>query len=132
MLQLIAKVYVYHYNTLRYVHSTYKHLCRSVIIYKSVVILSVHISPSLKELYKHFTVKYGEKWKIIGTMIDLPQSTLVIIEQNYHDITSRCNAMWEKWLQSDTSASWGKLLNAIESAALSNTPHDNDDYGMYV
>ena len=65
-------------------------------------------------------------------MIDVPLNVLDVIELEYHDITTRCNEMWEKWLQLDASASWGKLLNAIESAALSNTPHDSDNYGMYV
>ena len=92
--------------------------------------LSVHIRPSLKELYEHFTPKYSEDWKIMGTVIDVPPQLLENIELNYVDNICRCNAMWEEWLLLDASASWGKLLNAIESPALSNT-HDGDDYGMY-
>ena len=37
-----------------------------------------------------------------------------------------CNAMLEKWLQMDTTASWKKLFTVIESSSMFTIPHKGD------
>jgi len=67
---------------------------------------------------------------VIGTLLDLPSETLDIIEHDKeHKSVPCCNAMWEKWVMLDSSASWEKLFRAIESTTISNddeTPKKGD------
>lgn len=76
--------------------------------------------PGIRDLYKYITPHYAVHWKEIGTLLNLPSWTLDIIK---HDNIGRteacCNAMLKKWLQEDHSASWKKLLEVIESPAVS-------------
>ena len=79
----------------------------------------------MRNLYQHITPRYATQWRVIGTLLDLPSETLNIIEHDHRDKAKRCcNAMLEKWLQMDTTASWGKLLTVIESSAVSNAQGD--------
>ena len=55
-------------------------------------------------------------WKNIGMELDLPDATLSIIENdNRHSVERCCNEMLRQWLKSDSSASWQKLLTAIDT-----------------
>ena len=57
---------------------------------------------------------------MIGTLLGLPREELKIIgHDNYHKAVPCCNAMLDKWLEVDPSASWEKLLQVIESPAVS-------------
>ena len=57
---------------------------------------------------------------MIGIQLGLPIERLNIIENDNRDKAEPCcNAMLEKWLQVDTTASWRKLFTVIESSALS-------------
>ena len=50
----------------------------------------------------------------------LPSEELNIIElDNHYKGVRCCNAMLEKWLKVDPSASWEKLVKAIELPAVS-------------
>ena len=42
------------------------------------------------------------------------ESLSIIQDDNQHSVERRCNAMLQKWLQVDTSASWEKILRAID------------------
>ena len=86
--------------------------------------------PLLRDLYQHITPRYAIQWKVIGTLLDLPSETLNIIEHDHRDKAERCcNAMLEKWLQVDITASWGKLFIVIESSAVSGAL-GKDDYSF--
>ena len=77
-------------------------------------------TPLLKDLYNHITPHHAARWKVIGTLLDLPSGTLDIIEHdNHHKAVPCCNAMLKKWLEVDLSASWNKLLSVIQSPAMS-------------
>jgi len=90
----------------------------------------VNTTPSLKELQHHFTPQYAAQWRVIGTQLDLFSGALDIIEHDHmHKATHCCNAMLKKWLEMDTTASWGKLFTAIESPAVSSAP-DKGDYSF--
>ena len=82
-------------------------------------------TPLLKDLYQHITPQYAADWKLIGTLLDLPSGELKAIEAGYPtNVKWCCNQMLEKWLDMDTTASWGKLLAVIESPAVScSTPY---------
>ena len=88
----------------------------------------MNITPSLKDLYQHITPKYAADWEVIGTLLDLPSATLDTIGlDNHYKAAKCCNAMLNKWLQVDTTASWRKLLNIIESPAVSCSAPDKGD-----
>ena len=79
----------------------------------------MNTTPLLKDLYQHITPQYAADWIVIGTLLGLPIGTLDIIEHDHmHKATRCCNAMFKKWLEVDTTASWGKLFAAIESPAM--------------
>ena len=77
-------------------------------------------TPLLKDLYQHITPQYAADWKLIGILLDLPSGELKAIEAGYPtNVKWYCNQMLEKWLDMDTTASWGKLRAVIESPAVS-------------
>ena len=79
----------------------------------------VNTTLSLKDLYHHITPKYAADWKVIGTLLGLPSGELNAIEAGYPtNVKWCCNQMLEKWLEMDTTASWEKMLTAIESPAV--------------
>ena len=57
---------------------------------------------------------------MIGTLLGLPKGRLDIIKYDNHDKAEACcDAVLEKWLEVEPSASWKKLLEVIESPAVS-------------
>ena len=79
----------------------------------------MHLTPKLKDLYKHVTPQYAADWKVIGTLLGLPSGELKSIEAGYPiNVKWCCNQMLEKWLEEDPSASWNKLLSVIQSPAV--------------
>lgn len=82
--------------------------------------MTVASVPELRDLYKYFTPQYATRWRSIGTLLGLSSEALNIIENDKRGKTvDCCNSMLEKWLDIDTTASWEKLLAAIESPAAS-------------
>ena len=64
----------------------------------------------------------------MGTLLGLPSGELKAIEAGYPtNVKWCCNAMLEKWLEMDTTASWGKLFTVIESPAVSYSAPDKGD-----
>ena len=52
-------------------------------------------------------------------MLNLPPGELnAIAMENPTNVKSRCNSMLEKWLDIDTTASWEKILAAVNSSAV--------------
>ena len=83
-------------------------------------IMTVNTTPLLRDLYQHITPQYAADWKVIGTLLGLPSGELNAIEAGYPtNVKWCCNVMLEKWLEVDTTASWGKLFTVIESSAVS-------------
>ena len=68
---------------------------------------------------------------MIGTLLEVPVERLNIIE---HDHVYRaepcCNAMLERWLQVDTTASWSKMFSVIESPVVSCSAPDKGNYSF--
>ena len=88
----------------------------------------VNTTPLLKDLHHYITPQYATRWRVIGTQLGLPIERLNIIENDNRDKAEPCcNAMLEKWLQVDTTASWRKLFTVIESPAVSYSAPDKGD-----
>ena len=91
----------------------------------------MNANPLLKDLQQYFTPQYAVQWRVIGTQLGLPSATLDIIEHdNHYKARECCNAMLNKWLQVDTTASWEKLFIVIESPAVSSC--SGPDKGDYI
>ena len=69
---------------------------------------------------------YAPDWKVIGTLLGIPNEELKAIEGGYPtNLKWCCNRMLEKWLEIDPTASLEKLFTAIQSPAVSGTHGDN-------
>ena len=95
----------------------------------SVSFTIVNTRPLLMDLYQHFTPQYAACWIDIGILLGLSWDVLETIKDGYEpSAIDCCNAMLEKWLQIDPSASWRKLFIAIESLGVAGHAPDK---GMY-
>ena len=75
--------------------------------------------PLLKDLHQHITLQYATQWKVIGTQLGLSTAALDIIENdNVYKAVQCCNSMLKKWLEVDTTATWEKMFEVIESPAV--------------
>ena len=73
----------------------------------------------MKEIRKYIVPQYCTQWKMLGILLDLWPSTLDIIAfNNFSDAESCCVEMFSKWLQTDATPTWKKLLEAIEKLKL--------------
>ena len=82
------------------------------------MVFTVTRAPELKELQNLITPNYAHCWNEIGIGLNLSYVTLQIIKADYTNSEQRCNNMLAKWLQVDDSATWQKLLQAIDSPAV--------------
>ena len=71
--------------------------------------------PSFKDLHRHIIPRYSSQWKMLGYMLDLSSSSLVVIDHNNVSSEDCCREMLMKWLENDPDATWGKLLQTVES-----------------
>ena len=62
----------------------------------------------------------------------LPSGELAIEAGYPTNVKWCCNQMLKKWLEMDTTASWGKLFTVIESPAVSYSAPDKGDCTMCV
>ena len=64
--------------------------------------------------------RYAAKWRRTGALLGLSTGVLDIIENDCRGkAESCCNAMFERWLDTDHTASWRKLFDAgIELPAM--------------
>ena len=75
----------------------------------------------MKDLSDLVTPHYATKWKVIGPLLGLASGTLDIIDSDYSNSEARCNEMWQRWLDAENNATWGKVSTAIDAAMR----HDN-------
>ena len=95
-------------------------------LYKSSIATS---TPQLKDLYNYIIPHYAARWRVIGTLLGLPEGRLEIIEHDhYHKAEPCCGAVLQEWLEVDPYASWEKLLKVIELPAVSSdqAPDEGD------
>ena len=91
-------------------------LCHTYLLTAHVVLDS---PPRLKDLFNIVTPDYAAQWKVIGTLLDISTGHLNGIERSFPaNAFWCCNRMLEIWLEIDTSASWKKLIQVIDSPAV--------------
>ena len=83
-------------------------------------VLSVMNSPpKLKDLYNLITPEYAAHWKVIGTLLGIESGILTGIERNFpSNVSWCCNELLETWLERDTESSWKKIIQVIDSPAV--------------
>ena len=87
--------------------------------------------PKIVDLYRHVVQQQAPHWDTLGLELGLNQCTIENINANHQYHANRvqacCKAMLQKWLQSDLSATWGKLDDAIKNIKAANmVPTDKD------
>ena len=75
--------------------------------------------PLLKHLQNLVTPYYAASWKEIGLQLGIAQGILQTIETNFRtDVETCCTEMLTEWLDTDVTASWGKLIQVVYSPAV--------------
>ena len=65
------------------------------------------------------TPDYAAYWRAIGKQLGLKSGLLDTIDYNYpRQAEDCCNAVWEQWLDLDTTVSWSKVIEALNAPAL--------------
>ena len=82
-------------------------------------------TPQLSELLTNIVEQYAVHWEEVGRKLGLKDYQLDNIAENNSNRQSRrvetcCKNVFQKWLQKDTSPTWGKLDDIIKS--LTTTP----------
>ena len=87
----------------------------------------MNTTPAIKDLQQYFTPQYATQWKVIGIQLGLSSGVLDIIEHdNHYKAIPCCNAMLNKWLKMNTTASWRKVFTVIKSPAMFHVPVKGD------
>ena len=87
-----------------------------LIIMHICIIVVVHSTrPSLEDLQNIITPYYAAHWTVIGTQLGIHSGILQGIQASVPaDAFRCCNMMFEKWLDTDCSATWDKIHRAIQ------------------
>ena len=83
----------------------------------------VNTTPLLKDLQPYFTSQYAVQWRVIGTQLGLPSTTLDIIEHdNHYKAKECCNAMLNnggyKWTPLPPGSNCLLSLSHLQCAAV--------------
>lgn len=85
--------------------------------------LLVDDHPSLLHLNNHVVSYVATKWKDLGEILLHPdivdtQCLEIIEKDNPGNVKACCNSMFKKWLDTDTNASWKKLIKALQQPSI--------------
>ena len=70
----------------------------------------------MKDLHNLVSPEHAASWRNIGASLGLSCGLLNIIEYDYHHKAEDCcNAVWEQWLDMGGTATWHKVIQAIDS-----------------
>jgi len=79
----------------------------------------VKSTPTLRQLCNHITPQYVHYWREIGILLGISNEILDEIKTHHHSEQTTCiEAVFEKWLEMDPSASWEKVFKAIDASGL--------------
>ena len=91
----------------------------------------------MRDLHRHVVRQYAVQWERLGLELGLQDYDIANISENHAGHARRveecCAAVLKQWLNSDPSATWGKLDDAIKKIKLSpvNSPVSNDEGGNH-
>ena len=76
-------------------------------------------TPTLRELNRHI-IHMATSYFEIGLELDVPSAKLKLIKNDptLPDLKEKCRKMLEVWLESDTSATWKKLCDALQEVKM--------------
>ena len=88
----------------------------------------------MKDLLQRVTPQYAADWKRIGIQLNLPIGELNAIEAGYPtNVKWCCDKMLEKWLETDLTASWKKILTAIQASVVpGNSLSDREGTELHI
>ena len=80
---------------------------------------NLEATPTQKDLRRHIT-DMASSYQQIGLELDVPYAELKLIRNDFNlpDPKEKCRKMLEVWLESDTSATWKKLCNALQEVEM--------------
>ena len=80
----------------------------------------LEVTPTLNEL-NHYITDMAPSYYNIGLELDIVNRKLKVIQSDpgLPDLERKCHKMLEVWLESDTSATWKKLCNALQEVGMS-------------
>ena len=74
--------------------------------------------PTMAEICRHVRDEAACRWYDLGLHLVVPVHQLDIIYMNHsHNTQFCCTQMFSYWLQTDTEASWRKLIIALKNMA---------------
>ena len=80
--------------------------------------------PQLRDLHNLVTPDFAAQWRSIGIHLGLKVGLLDVIDHDHlHRAEDCCNAVWEQWLDMDSTTSWSKVIEAVESSAVVSVVH---------
>ena len=95
----------------------YVHINRSIVS----LLHTTASRPTMVYIQRLVIPSYAKHWKQIGTELQLDDRSLDNIEVNYAPYPRKvelcCREMITQWLTVDTTATWMKLLNAIDEVS---------------
>ena len=77
--------------------------------------------PRLKDLYNHVAGNVAAKWKELGVQLlrcDQTNQLDVIAANHPQNVVSRCQCVFENWLQTNVDATWNQLIEALKSPGI--------------
>ena len=78
--------------------------------------------PPIKEMANHVVPMFASKWKRLGIQLNIEEHLLQNIEKDHaNDCEGCCSKMLTEWLDMNTDASWGILINALDKQNTQNT-----------
>ena len=92
---------------------------------------TVHDTPMLKDLHNLVTPEFATSWRNIGSALGITNSLLDIIEyDHHHKAEDCCNAVWEQWLDMDSTATWNKIFQVIATNKMLLVGMDDETRGV--
>ena len=89
-------------------------------------------------MYTLITPNYAAHWKVIGTLLGIPEGRLNAIEAGFPtNMVWCCNRMLELWLKINSSVTWKDVIAAVDSRAITHDMssvvvlHNLDNAGMF-
>ena len=82
--------------------------------------------PAAHDINKYVVPNCSAKWRELGEALGMTSDQLDIITVDHPtSCEDRCKMMLRKWLDHNPSATWGKLIDAVDSSIV--TVHNNTE-----
>ena len=87
--------------------------------------------PQLRDLYTLITPNYAAHWKVIGTLLNIPEGRLDAIESGFPtNAVWCCNQMLGLWLKTNASVTWKDMVAVVDSPAVVSSVSSLQNYSL--